>query len=232
MHSGLTTSGSREISVASRSSSRSDAHRPGHGVARSTVTASRETAPRKTKRPVRAPAASDGMRVAMLAPISWRVPPRHYGPWERVVSLVTEGLVERGVDVTLFATADSVTQAHLDAVCPRPLAEDSTLDAKVWESLHIANAFEKGGTFDIIHNHYDFLPLTYARLVTTPVVTTIHGFSSDRIKAVYRRYAVRVAYVSISEADRDPDLPYIATVYHGIDLSEFTPRDLPGRGLV
>src|SRR5439155_197492 len=85
--------------------------------------------------------------------------------------------------------------------------------------------------FDIIHNHYDFLPLTYARLVTTPVVTTIHGFSSDRIKAVYRRYAVRVAYVSISEADRDPDLPYIATVYHGIDLSEFTPRDRPGRGI-
>src|SRR5207247_2382804 len=121
MHSGLTTPGSREISVASRSSSRSDAHRPGHGVARSTVTASKETGPRKTKRPVRAPAANDAMRVAMLAPISWRVPPRHYGPWERVVSLLTEGLVERGVDVTLFATADSVTQARLDAIRPRPL---------------------------------------------------------------------------------------------------------------
>jgi glycosyltransferase involved in cell wall biosynthesis len=172
------------------------------------------------------------MRVAMLAPISWRVPPRHYGPWERVVSLLTEGLVERGVDVTLFATADSVTQARLDAVCPRPLEEDPSLDPKVWESLHIANAFEKAGRFDLIHNHYDFLPLTYTGLVTTPVVTTIHGFSSDRIKPVYRRYADRVAYVSISDADRDPHLPYAATVYHGIDLSEFTPRDRPGRGLV
>jgi glycosyltransferase involved in cell wall biosynthesis len=172
------------------------------------------------------------MRVAMLAPISWRVPPRHYGPWERVVSLLTEGLVERGVDVTLFATADSVTQARLDAVCPRPLEEDSSLDPKVWESLHIANAFEKAGRFDLIHNHYDFLPLTYTRLVATPVVTTVHGFSSDRIKPVYRRYAERVAYVSISEADRDPDLRYLATVYHGIDLAEFTPREQAGRRLV
>jgi glycosyltransferase involved in cell wall biosynthesis len=171
------------------------------------------------------------MRVAMLAPISWRVPPRHYGPWERVVSLLTEGLVERGVDVTLFATADSVTQARLDAVCPRPLEEDASLDPKVWESLHIANAFEKAGRFDLIHNHFDFLPLTYAGLVTTPIVTTVHGFSSDRIKPVYRRYARRVTYVSISDADREPDLSYVATVYHGIDLSEFTPREQPGRGL-
>ena len=172
------------------------------------------------------------MRVAMLAPISWRVPPRHYGPWERVVSLLTEGLVERGVDVTLFATADSVTQAHLDAVCPRPLEEDPSLDPKVWESLHIANAFEKAGAFDLIHNHYDFLPLTYSGLVRTPVVTTVHGFSSDRIKPVYRRYADRAAYVSISNADRDPDLAYVATVYHGIDLSEFTLREEAGRSLV
>jgi glycosyltransferase involved in cell wall biosynthesis len=172
------------------------------------------------------------MRVAMLAPIAWRVPPRHYGPWERVVSLLTEGLVERGVDVTLFATADSVTQARLDAVCPRPLQEDSSLDPKVWESLHIANAFAKAEQFDLIHNHYDFLPLTYASLVRTPVVTTIHGFSSDRIKPVYRRYADRSAYVSISDADRDPELPYVATVYHGVDLSEFAFRERAGRGLV
>ena len=172
------------------------------------------------------------MRVAMLAPISWRVPPRHYGPWERVVSLLTEGLVERDVDVTLFATADSVTQARLDAICPRPLEEDPSLDPKVWESLHIANAFEKADRFDVIHNHYDFLPLTYTGLFATPVVTTVHGFSSDGIKPVYRRYADRVAYVSISDADRDPDLRYVATVYHGIDLAEFTLRERPGRGLV
>jgi glycosyltransferase involved in cell wall biosynthesis len=172
------------------------------------------------------------MRVGMLAPISWRVPPRHYGPWERVVSLLTEGLVERGVDVTLFATADSVTAARLEAVCPRPLAEDPALDAKVWEALHIANAFEKSADCDLIHNHYDFLPLTYSELVTTPLVTTIHGFSSDRIRPVYRRYGRRSAFVSISDADRDPELRYVATVYHGIDLAELTPVERPGRGLV
>jgi glycosyltransferase involved in cell wall biosynthesis len=168
----------------------------------------------------------------MLAPISWRVPPRHYGPWERVVSLLTEGLVERGVDVTLFATADSVTSARLEAVCPRPIAEDESLDPKVWESLHIANAFEHAARFDLIHNHYDFLPLTYSGLVPTPVLTTIHGFSSERIKAVYRHYDGRTNYVAISDADRDPELHYVATVYHGIDLAEFTPTERPGRGLV
>ncbi len=172
------------------------------------------------------------LRVGILAPISWRVPPRHYGPWERVVSLLTEGLVERGVDVTLFATADSVTAARLEAVCPRPLSEDPALDAKVWESLHIANAFERGRDLDLMHNHYDFLPLTYADLVDVPMVTTIHGFSSDRILPAYRRYDKRVAYVSISDADRDPSLTYSATVYHGIDLESFTPRDSPGEYLV
>src|SRR5258707_4268864 len=102
------------------------------------------------------------MRIAMLAPITWRVPPRHYGPWERVVSLLTEGLVARGVDVTLFATADSLTKAKLSAICPRPYSEDPTLDPKVWESLHIAAVFERAAEFDLIHNHFDVLPLSYS----------------------------------------------------------------------
>ncbi|MDK1038375.1 MAG: glycosyltransferase family 4 protein, partial [Actinomycetota bacterium] len=74
----------------------------------------------------------------MLAPISWRVPPRHYGPWEQFVSLLTEGLVARGVDVTLFATADSVTEARLVGTAPTGYSEDSGLDPKVWEGLHIS----------------------------------------------------------------------------------------------
>ncbi|CAA9574859.1 MAG: Glycosyltransferase [uncultured Truepera sp.] len=163
----------------------------------------------------------------MLAPIAWRVPPCHYGPWERVVSLLTEGLVRAGVDVTLFATADSETTATLSAVVPRPYEEDRTLDAKVWEGLHLANVFERAGDFDLIHNHYDFLPLTYSGLVETPVVTTIHGFSSDRILPVYRRFDASTHYVSISDADRHPDLSYAATVPHGIDLGEFTLRETP-----
>lgn len=172
------------------------------------------------------------LRVGILAPISWRVPPRRYGPWELFVSLLTEGLVERGVDVTLFATADSVTAARLESVCPRPLAEDPGLDAKVWEGLHIANAFEHAGSLDLLHNSYDFLPLTYTALVDTPVLTTVHGFSSDRILPVYERYDGRVGYVSISDADRRPSLTYLATIYHGIALEDFTPRERHGDGLL
>ena len=158
----------------------------------------------------------------MLAPIAWRVPPRHYGPWERVVSLLTEGLVRRGVDVTLFATADSRTGARLSAVVPSPYEETPGMDAKVWEGLHIAHAFSQAGGFDLIHNHYDFLPLSYASLVTTPTLTTIHGFSSPRIMPAYRAFDGSAHYVSISAADRHPDLHYLATIHHGIDLAEFT----------
>ncbi|RMG05970.1 MAG: glycosyltransferase family 4 protein [Acidobacteria bacterium] len=165
------------------------------------------------------------MKVAILAPISWRVPPRHYGPWERVVSLLTEGLVERGLDVTLFATADSITKAKLVGICPRPYSEDPSLDVKVWECLHISEVFERAEEFDLIHNHFDFLPLSYSKLVKTPVVTTIHGFSSERILPVYKKYNGHVHYVSISNADRNPDLNYVATVYHGIPLQEFTFRE-------
>ena len=167
------------------------------------------------------------MKIAMLAPIAWRVPPRDYGPWERVVSLLTEGLVARGVDVTLFATADSSTSGRLAAVCPRPYAEEPPLDAKVWECLHIASVFERASEFDLIHNHFDFLPLSFSELVLTPVLTTIHGFSSERILPVYQRYNQHSYYVAISAADRHPTLDYVATVYHGIPLDEFTLRRTP-----
>lgn len=161
------------------------------------------------------------MRVAILAPISWRVPPRHYGPWEQFASLLTEGLVERGVDVSLFATADSITSARLRAVAPTGYSEDPSLDAKVWEALHIALLFEEASEFDVIHNSFDFLPLAFTRLVGTPVVTTIHGFASDATLPVYLEYADRVRYVAISEADRHPALPYAATIHHGIDMASF-----------
>lgn len=160
-------------------------------------------------------------RVAMLSPIAWRTPPRHYGPWELVVSLLSEGLIARGVDVTLFATADSITSGTLHAVCPRPYEEDPEIMPKVWECLHISEVFEHAHEFDLIHNHFDFLPLSYSGLVSTPLVTTIHGFSSPRILPVYRKYNGRTWFVSISNADRAPDLDYVATVYHGIDMRQF-----------
>ncbi len=164
---------------------------------------------------------SGRLRLGMLAPISWRVPPRHYGPWEQFVSLLTEGLVKRGVDVTLFATADSITGARLVGTAPTGYSEDAGLDAKVWECLHVSELFERAGEFDLIHNSYDFLPLTYSALVATPVVTTIHGFSSELILPVFQKYNATGHYVSISDADRHESLDYIATIHHGIELGSF-----------
>lgn len=159
----------------------------------------------------------------MLASIAHRVPPRGYGPWEQVASTLTEGLVARGHDVTLFATADSVTTARLHAEAPTGYEEDPGVDAKVHEALHIGAVFERAGEFDVISNQFDFLPLVFSRLVRTPVVTTIHGFSSERIVAVYRAYDDVAHYVAISDADRHPALSYDATIHHGIELEHFAP---------
>jgi glycosyltransferase involved in cell wall biosynthesis len=157
----------------------------------------------------------------VLAPIAWRTPPRAYGPWELFASLLAEGLVAAGHDVTLFATADSVTTARLSSISPHGWDEDHTIDRKVAEALHIANAFEHAAALDIIHNGFDFLPLTYSGFTQTPVVTTIHGFSSPRIVPVYERYDATTTYVAISDADRHPNLHYAATIHHGIDTDAF-----------
>ncbi|MFD1257596.1 glycosyltransferase family 4 protein [Mucilaginibacter terrae] len=162
------------------------------------------------------------MRVAVLAPVAWRTPPRHYGPWEQVASNIAEGLVKKGVEVTLFATGDSITGGKLDAVCATGYEEDRNQDAKVLECLHISNLMEKASRFDLIHNNFDFLPLTYSGLIKTPVITTIHGFSSTRIVPVYKKYNATSHYVSISNADRSPELDYLATVYNGLDSRDFS----------
>jgi glycosyltransferase involved in cell wall biosynthesis len=126
-----------------------------------------------------------------------------------------------GLDVTLFATGDSQTRGKLVAVSPRPYSEDHSVDPKVAECLHISEVFERAAEFDLIHNHYDFLPLTYSALVDTPVLTTIHGFSSPSIIPVYKKYNACTHYVAISEADKSPELDYIATIHHGIDITQF-----------
>lgn len=161
------------------------------------------------------------MRVGMIAPIAWRTPPRHYGPWELVTSLLTEALVALGVEVTLFATQDSLTAGTLDGVVPAGYEEDRTLDAKVWEYRHLAHAFARAGEFDILHNQADFPAHAFAPLVQTPLVTTIHGFSSPRILPMYQPFQDRVHYVAISDADRAPELRYAATIHHGIPLADF-----------
>ena len=156
-------------------------------------------------------------------PISWRVPPRHYGPWELFASLLTEGLVARGHDVTLFATGDSLTSARLRSRgAARAGRRIRDVDPKVAECLHIAEVFEQAAEFDIIHNSFDFLPLTYSGLVDTPVVTTIHGFSSRRRSCRSTPSTTAAsAYVAISDADRHPALDYVATIHHGIDIGAF-----------
>lgn len=168
----------------------------------------------------------------MLSPVAWRTPPHHYGPWELFASLLADGLVALGHDVTLFATADSITDATLHATVARGWSEDHTIDPKVAECLHIAALFERADEFDIIHNGFDFLPLTYSGLVDTPVVTTIHGFSSPAIVPVYERYDATTAYVAISDADRHPALHYAATIHHGIDVDAFALHPEPGEHLL
>jgi len=170
-------------------------------------------------------------RIAVLSPVAWRTPPRQYGAWETVAGNITEGLVARDWDVTLFATADSITRARLHAVVERGYEEDSDADPKVVEYLHISEAFEHAGEFDLIHSHYDFMALTYSRLVHTPVLTTIHGFSSPKIMPLYRKYRDNY-FVSISDSDRAPGLNYLATVYNGIDLALYPLRPKGGNHLV
>jgi glycosyltransferase involved in cell wall biosynthesis len=170
------------------------------------------------------------MKLALLGPIAWRTPPRHYGPWELVTGLLADGLAQRGVDVTLFATLDSITLARLDGVCERPYAEDGSVDGRVWEALHVAHAFSRSGEFDLIHNHLDWLPLAFAGLARAPIVTTIHGFSSPKILPAYRRSGS--AFVSISDSDRAPGLDYVATVHHGVDITALPFSATAGESLV
>jgi glycosyltransferase involved in cell wall biosynthesis len=170
-------------------------------------------------------------RIAVLSPVAWRTPPRQYGAWETVAGNIAEGLASRGWDVTLFATRDSVTRARLHAVVDRGYEEDPAIDPKVAEYLHISEAFEHAAEFDLIHSHYDFMALFYTRLVKTPVLTTIHGFSSPQIMPAYEKY--RDGYfVSISDSDRAPGLNYLATVYNGIDLSLYPLQEHGGDDLI
>ena len=166
----------------------------------------------------------------MIAPVAWRTPPRHYGPWELVTSLLTEGLVARGIDVTLFATLDSLTAAKLDGVCPHGYAEDPEMDGRVWEALHVSHALTRSGEFDLVHNHLDWLPLAFDAHVRAPMVTTIHGFSGAGILPAYTQ--ARSAFVAISDADRFDGIEYVSSIHHGIDLDALTYNGSPGDDLV
>ena len=171
-------------------------------------------------------------RIAILSPVAWRTPPRAYGAWETVAGNITEGLVARGwKNVTLFATKDSISNAKLEGWIDKGYEEDKSQIPMVSTCLHISKVMQRADEFDLIHNNFDYLPLTYLPLIKTPMLTTIHGFSEPDILRVYHDHKDSY-FVSISDSDRDPGLPYLATVYNGIDLSNLTFRDRPGDKLV
>ncbi len=171
-------------------------------------------------------------RIAILSPVAWRTPPRAYGAWETVASNITEGLVAQGwKNVMLFATKESLTKAKLVGWIEKGYEEDKSQIPSVSTCLHISKALQMADEFDLIHNNFDYLPLTYIPFIKTPMLTTIHGFSDPDILRVYHDHKDSY-FVSISDSDRDPGLPYLATVYNGIDLSNLTFREKPGDKLV
>jgi glycosyltransferase involved in cell wall biosynthesis len=173
-----------------------------------------------------------GLRLAVLGAIAWPAPPPGYGPWEQIAFNVADGMRRRGLDVTLFATGNSHFAGRLVSVVPVGLNEDPALNGEVFSALHIGELFRRAREFDLINNHFDWKPLTYALATEAPpLVTTVHGFSSPQILAAYYAGAARSFYCSISNADRDPGLDYLATAYNGIDPAAFTFRKRPGEYL-
>ena len=174
-----------------------------------------------------------GLRVAVLAPITWPTPPPGYGPWEQIAFNIADGMRRRGLDVTLFATGNSAFEGKIEAVVPVGCAQDPALNADVFSALHVGRLFEMRDRFDLIHNNFDWKPMTYALgSAAPPMLTTIHGFSSPQILAAYYACAHRSFFCSISDADRDPGLSYLATAYNGIDPAGFTFKERPGEYLV
>ena len=174
-----------------------------------------------------------GLRLAVLGAIAWPTPPPGYGPWEQVAYNIADGMRRRGLDVTLFATGNSHFAGALQSVLPVGLEQDRALSGDVFSALHSARFFERAHEFDLLHNNFDWKPMTYALAsAAPPMLTTIHGFSSPQILAAYYACAGRSFFASISDSDRDPGLSYVGTTYNGIDPSEFTFKETPGDYLV
>lgn len=168
------------------------------------------------------------MRIAMIAPIGERVPPKKYGGTERIIYALTEELVKRGHEVTLFASGDSLTSAKLVSIFPKGLREAGIKDpygANHWTMLNIGNAYKNQHKFDIIHDHNVYFSLPTALLAEKPVVMTLHG----AVNINNRRYLEELNnnknpfFVSISHSQTVPlpDLNYVGNVYHGLDMQSY-----------
>lgn len=170
------------------------------------------------------------MRIAQIAPLWEQVPPPAYGGIELVVSLLTDELVRRGHEVTLFASGDSQTIANLESVYPKALRLDDTVkEYGVYEMLHLSRVYEQAADFDIIHSHVGCAALPYSQLIkTTPTVHTLHGVFTPDNRKLYH-YARKQPYISISDSQRDPsvELNCVATVYNGINVDSFKFHETP-----
>jgi glycosyltransferase involved in cell wall biosynthesis len=164
------------------------------------------------------------VRIAEISPPWERVPPPAYGGIEAVVGLVTDYLVERGHEVTLYATGDSQTTARLRSVCDTPLRSAGITRPGAYELTHVATMLAEADQYDVIHNHCGELVMAFSRVIPTPILTTIHGPLSVDSEIVWRNY--RGYYNSISRAGRDgyPDRGYVGVVYNGIDIESFPLR--------
>ena len=173
------------------------------------------------------------MRIAQIAPLWERVPPPTYGGTELVASLLTDELVRRGHEVTLFASGDSITLAKLEAVHPRALRlDDSVKEYGIYEMLQLSTVYDRADEFDVIHSHMGCSALSYSKLVKTPTVHTLHGIFTPDNERMFL-HAKQQPFVSISHSQREPRLGLncVATVYNGIDTDSYTfypqPSDPP-----
>ncbi len=161
------------------------------------------------------------MKIAQVAPLWERVPPPAYGGIELVVGLLTDELVARGHEVTLFASGDSITSAKLESVHPQALRLDPSIkECGIYEMLQLAQVYERAEEFDLIHSHMGCAALPYSKLTKTPTVHTLHGiFTPDNEKMF--SYAKSQPFVSISNAQREErlGLNHVATVYNSVDVS-------------
>ncbi len=171
------------------------------------------------------------MKIAQLAPLWERVPPRKYGGTELVVSILSEELIKRGHEVTLFACGDSVTNAELDSAIASPMRELGITNTQCWESIAIAKVIERQDEFDVIHNHLGYAFLPYVDQLRTPVVTTLHGAFTVEDEKEFCKLYKDLSYISISESQRKflPCLNYISTVYNGIEVDKYSFQEKPNQ---
>ncbi|MBD2013089.1 glycosyltransferase family 4 protein [Microcoleus sp. FACHB-53] len=171
------------------------------------------------------------MRIAQIAPLWERVPPFRYGGTELIVSLLTDELVRRGHEVTLFASGDSITKAHLEFIHEQALRLDKKVKEPIlYEQMMLAKVYHQAHHFDIIHSHVGCAVLPYCSFVKTPTVHTMHGIFTPDNEKMFRQFAWQ-PYISISEAQREPKLGlnYVHTVYNGIDTTVYRFQEQPSQ---